>query len=66
MNQVKSLVESKQFWVAVAQALAGVYAIFAIQYPMIAGIGYIAVLKSFLDIYLRANSTAQITSVLPQ
>lgn len=51
---MKSLFSTKTFWLAVAQALAGVVVVFATAYP---GVGGLLVAKSAVDIFLRAITT---------
>lgn len=64
MTQVKPLIYSKQFWVAVAQAVLALIAIFGASYPALQAIGWVGILKSALDIYLRYNTTTQISGVV--
>ena len=53
---MKSLLQSKTFWVAVLQALAGIVAVFYSSYP---AVGELLVAKSALDVILRVvTSTA--------
>jgi len=58
---MKSLIESKTFWVAVVQAVAGVVVASLIQLDLLA---YVAVAKSLLDIILRIISTDSIDRVV--
>ena len=57
---MKSLLQSKTFWLAVIQALIGIVAVFATTYPSIGGL---LVAKSVLDIVLRMVTTTEIVSV---
>ena len=53
---MKSLLQSKTFWVAVLQAVAGIVAVFYSSYP---AVGELLVAKSALDVILRVvTSTA--------
>ena len=47
---MKKLVHSKTFWMAVAQALAGIAVAVQMEFPEV---GYIASIKSLIDIWLR-------------
>lgn len=47
---MKSLMQSKTFWVAVVQAIAGVVVVALTQLDLV---GYVAVFKSIVDIVLR-------------
>lgn len=64
MTQVKGLFASKTFWLAVVQGLLALIAIFGASYPAIQTIGWVALLKSGLDMYLRYNATAQISGLV--
>lgn len=59
----KSLLESKVFWVAVVQATFGAFLVFTSAYPSLETFGFVAILKSGLDIILRVLTTSEITSV---
>ena len=53
---MKSILQSKTFWVAVLQAVAGIVAVFYSSYP---AVGELLVAKSALDVILRVvTSTA--------
>jgi hypothetical protein len=60
---MKSIFSSRTFWLAVAQAVVGIYAIVVTQHPEIATIGYVAIVKSVIDIVLRylTNQPVSIT-----
>lgn len=64
MTQVKPLIKSKQFWLALIQAVLAIIAIFGATYPAIETVGWIGLLKSGLDMYLRYNTTTQISGVV--
>lgn len=55
---MKSIFQSKVFWLAVGQALVGVIAVFASAYP---ALGFLVVAKSVLDIVLRLYTTQAIS-----
>lgn len=57
---MKSLLESKTFWIAVIQAVAGVVVVALTQLDMV---GYIAVFKSIVDIVLRLITTEPIERI---
>lgn len=54
---MKSIFQSRTFWVAVIQAVIGVVGVFATAYPALGGM---LVAKSFLDIVLRLATTQPI------
>lgn len=56
----KSLFASKTFWLAVLQALLGVFVVFGTAYPMI---GWLAIGKSVVDMALRYITTTPIASL---
>lgn len=55
---MKSLLASKTFWVAALQAVAGVLLVFQGAYPEV---GYIALGKSVVDVFLRAITDTKVT-----
>lgn len=55
---MKSIFSSKVFWVATAQAVIGVIAVFASAYPTIGGL---LVAKSIVDVILRLITTEPVT-----
>ncbi len=63
---IKSLFESRTFWVACAQAVVALIAIFASTYPQAEWVGVALLVKSLVDMYLRANTSTPIGSVLPR
>jgi hypothetical protein len=58
---MKSLIESKTFWLAVAQAIGGAVIIFLTEMPDL--IGYVPIAKSIVDIVLRMATTDGIGSI---
>jgi hypothetical protein len=50
MNK-KTILQSKTFWLAALQATAGAITIFATEYSEI---GWLALVKSVVDVYLRS------------
>jgi len=50
---MKKLVQSKTFWLAIAQAVACIVVAVQTEFPEI---GYIGTIKSFIDIFLRMNT----------
>lgn len=61
MQQTKSLVTSKTFVLAVAQAVAGAIVIFSTAYPQA---GWLLVVKSLVDMYLRTITSSSIDSIM--
>jgi len=55
---MKSIFESRTFWLAVGQAVAGALVIFATAYPEL---GILMLLKSVIDVILRANTETKIS-----
>lgn len=55
---MKSIFDSKVFWLAVIQALGGGLVIFFTQMDMV---GYVAIVKSAMDIVLRFATTEEVT-----
>lgn len=60
---MKALIESKQFWVAVVQAIVGVIVVFSSAYPALDTVGVLAIVKSMLDIWLRMNTSQPIGGI---
>lgn len=54
---MKSLLQSKTFWIAVIQAVAGIVVVFSTSYPEIGGL---ILAKSVLDVLLRVATTTEI------
>lgn len=54
----KSIFESKNFWVAVIQGLAGVLLVILEHYP---NIGYLMIAKSVIDVILRFLTNRPVT-----
>lgn len=50
----KTLIQSKTFWLAVVQAIAGAAIVFSTAYPQA---GWLVIAKSVVDIVLRVLST---------
>lgn len=57
---MKTLLSSKTFWLAAAQAVVGIIAIFATTYPTVGGL---LIAKSIADIILRLVTTDPIGSI---
>lgn len=62
--RTKALLESRTFWVAVAQSLAGAYLVFAAAYPGLETVGFVFMAKSLLDVFLRLQTSAPIEGVV--
>lgn len=58
---MKTLFESKTFWLAVAQAVVGVLVVAFTELDML---GAVALVKSVADIYLRSVTDEGIKSVM--
>jgi len=58
MTFMKSIFQSKTFWLAVLQAVVGAVGIFASTYP---AVGWLLVAKSFLDVILRFLTTQPVS-----
>ncbi len=56
--EIKSIWESKTFWLAVVQAIAGVIVVFQTHFPEV---GFLVMVKSIIDVVLRLVSTSQVT-----
>jgi len=58
---MKTLLNSKTFWIAVIQAVAGIAVIALTELDLI---GYVGIFKSFVDIVIRTMTTEEISSVM--
>lgn len=58
---MKTLLNSKTFWIAVIQAVAGVAVIALTELDLI---GYIGILKSIVDIFIRMITTEELDSLV--
>lgn len=63
---MKSLTESKVFWLALAQAVIAVVTIFSSSYPDAHWVGVALLAKSIVDMWLRTQTSMPINGVLPQ
>ena len=54
---MKTLFQSRTFWIAVAQAVVGILTVALTELDMVA---YIAILKSVVDITLRLDTRTEI------
>jgi len=59
----KALIHSRTFQLALAQAIIGVIVVFQGAYPALQDVGYIAIVKSLIDVFIRTRSTAVIGGV---
>jgi len=57
IKEMKSIFESKTFWLAVVQGIAGILVVIESSHP---GVGSIIIAKSFVDIMLRYLTTQSI------
>lgn len=60
MENMKSLFRTKTFWLATAQAVVGVLAIFASAYPEVGGL---MIAKSIIDVILRSYTAEPVGSL---
>ncbi len=58
---MKTLLNSKTFWIAVIQAVAGVAVIALTELDLI---GYVGIMKSVVDIVIRTMTTEEIYSIM--
>ncbi len=61
MNDIKSVFASRTVWLAIAQGIAGVLVALYATDPSLTNIGWLAVVKSIIDFYLRMNTTQQVS-----
>lgn len=59
---VKKWYQSRAIWLAIAQAVLGLIIVFQTQNPTLVGIGWLAMVKSGLDFFIRLDTTTTITS----
>ena len=57
---MKSLLQSKTFWLATVQALIGMAVVFSTAYP---SVGFLVLAKSALDIVLRVMTSTTIAAL---
>lgn len=57
---MKTLFNSKTFWVAVLQAVAGIVVVALTELDLV---GYVAMVKSFVDVFIRIITTEPIDRV---
>lgn len=57
---VKSLMQSKTFWLAALQAIAGAFLVFQGAYP---SVGWLVLAKSVVDVTLRYYTSTPIAGV---
>lgn len=65
--ETKALIQSKQFWLAVAQFVIGFLALVTAsfgEYIPASILGVIAMLKSFVDIWLRMQTSQPIGGII--
>ena len=58
---MKTLLNSKTFWIAVIQAVAGIAVIALTELDLI---GYVGIMKSVVDIVIRTMTTEEIYSIM--
>ena len=57
---MKKLYQSRTFWIAVIQAIIGVLTVAFSEIGAVDALGYVAVLKSFVDVALRIDTDTKI------
>lgn len=62
----KALIMSTTFQVAVLQAAAGLITVLTTNYPALVAVGWLAVVKSVVDILLRLKTSQPISGFLPK
>lgn len=58
IKEMKSIFQSKVFWVAVIQAISGIVIVFSSAYPTVGGL---IIAKSVIDILLRFATTVPVS-----
>ena len=53
---MKKIWESKTVWIAVAQGVVGVIVAIISEDPTLKGAGFLAIVKSFIDMWVRLNT----------
>ena len=64
MNNTKALFASKVFWVAVLQAVIAVIAVFQTHFPELQTVGWLGLVKSFIDVFLRMGTSTPIGGIV--
>ncbi len=59
---MKNILQSRTFWLAFAQAVAGAVVVFSTQYPAVGGL---VIAKSIVDVILRFLTTQPVGLVTP-
>lgn len=60
-DTMKSFLQSKTFWVAVAQLIVALSIVIRDYEPALDGAGYALIIKSFIDVYLRFKTDTPLT-----
>jgi len=58
---MKSIFRSRTFWIAVAQGVLGVLTAMFTEMPELQSVGYIVLVKSFLDVLVRMDTKEAVT-----
>ena len=62
-KNMKGLVQSRTFWLAIIQGVAGVIVILETELP---GVGWVAIVKSVLDVLLRLATGKPVVGFAPR
>lgn len=54
--QTKPFYKSRTVWIAIAQAVSGILTAVFAQDPTLKAVGYLAILKSIADFFVRLNT----------
>lgn len=60
---MKSILQSRTFWLAFLQGIIGLIVVFSTAYP---NVGILVVLKTLADMYLRLKTTQPVNLSIPQ
>lgn len=58
LTMAKSILKSKVFWIAVIQGMIGIWAVLETSLP---AVGWVAIVKSALDVILRYVTTTNVS-----
>jgi hypothetical protein len=58
---MKGLLQSKTFWLALVQAVAGVIVVFSTSFPQV---GWLVIAKSVVDVILRVYTSQPVSGLV--
>lgn len=64
ITSMKTLVQSKTFWLAAAQLAIGIYGVVVAQYPAVETISGVIIIKSLVDMYLRSITSTPVSKII--